>query len=581
MENLAGAIYSMLRKYSPVKRTRRISNSGWFRFPNAKSFEIHIKENVPELQDIGIEKRFTPVLKFQPLHNKRMNRYLEYNISRLRKLKHDPVKYFNIVHILMKNSNTFRAAAISQIWPTWYKDLPLYFVINVSRKATRIIKNWDDNLKYHRVYIPKSSSDKWRPLGVPTPEWRLVLHMWNNFLHLYLEDYFLPSQHGCLPGRGTLTAWKEFFQKKLWKRKYIYEIDLRKFFDSVYINSIEEVLLNEKVPKRVTYYLMNLCMCLPKLPKEHKLDESKITSQQKDREALSSGSAVPSSSKMLDSYKEFVLANGQELADQLMLEDGCSTPEEWVQLQWALLDSFKPAKVEGHLEGTPQGASISPILSMTLLKDFLSQEDSTSYVDDAFFSSNSPFEIKDDPTKGIFLNQHKSGWVKYKGKWRKPLKFLGLEFDGKHFYASTRKGSRLLFAGNVKSALRQIDKRIKDLELFATGISENHDVTTSWDSVFKSKYIGWVQSRLYAGDWNPEIIQDFELKFGNGSWGTLRGDKIHARLTLSNTSSYASKSLVNLLRYNKGMKHLRRSEAMKFTTGKETVREVKRSKSES
>jgi len=116
--------------------------------------------------------------------------------------------------------------------------------------------------------------------------------------------------------------------KKIYRKKFIYEIDLKKFFDGIHINSIEEKLLRYKVPKRVTYYMMNLAHCLPKLPEEHKLDESRITSQQNDRQSLREGSPLPTETKMLDSYYEFVQANGQELADQLMREDECSTPEE-------------------------------------------------------------------------------------------------------------------------------------------------------------------------------------------------------------------------------------------------------------
>jgi len=202
-------------------------------------------------------------------------------------------------------------------------------VLNTNKKVDRIVSKWDDNLRYFRVYIEKPGSvEGWRPLGVPRPEWRVVLNMWNCFLHLFLEDRFLRSQHGCLPERGTLTAWKQFFQEKIWKKKFIYEIDLRKFFDSVHINVVESKLLQYHVPKRVTYYMTNLCMCLPELPEEHKLDESRTINQIRDRVALSSGVPVPSSSKMMDSYYEFVAANGQELADSLMKEDGCSSPQE-------------------------------------------------------------------------------------------------------------------------------------------------------------------------------------------------------------------------------------------------------------
>jgi len=390
--------------------------------------------------------------------------------------------------------------------------------------------------------------------------------MWNNFLYTYLEDKFSPSQHGCMPNRGTLTAWKEFMINKVYKKKYIYEIDLKKFFDGIHINSIEEKLLSLKVPKRVTYYLMNLAHCLPKLPDEHKLDESRITRQEEDRQALREGSPLPTGSKMLDSYKEFVQANGQALADQLMKEDGCESPEEWVQLQWALLDSFKPAKVEGHSEAVPQGAAISPTLSNLGMVKFLQQKAHIAYVDDAFFYSNAPFKIHDDPENGIVIHPEKSGWVKRAGKWEKPLKFLGLEFNGKIFSAKTRKGSRLIYAKNVASAIRQIDIILEGL------IKERYtgtlEIKNTWDQIFKSKYIGWVQARLYEGNWNPKIIQNFELKFGNGSWGDLKGAKHNAKFTLANTSSYAIRSLVNLLRYADKRRYLRRSEALKISTRK-------------
>jgi len=72
---------------------------------------------IPELKDEGIDKRFTPILKFEPNVNKRMNRYLRYNVERLEFLRSNPEKFFQIVRILMLKSYTFRAAAISQVFP--------------------------------------------------------------------------------------------------------------------------------------------------------------------------------------------------------------------------------------------------------------------------------------------------------------------------------------------------------------------------------------------------------------------------------------------------------------------------------
>jgi len=144
--------------------------------------------------------------------------------------------------------------------------------------------------------------------------------------------------------------------------------------------------------------------------------------------------------------------------------------------------------VEGHLEGTPQGASVSPLLSLLTLRDFLSQAPSVSYVDDAFFYGNRSFKVADDPNSGVHIHPSKSGWVKKDGRWLKPLKFLGLEFDGRMFSASTRKGSRLIYTSSVKTALKQIDEKLALLS--STGLSENVKTEYTWDAVFKSKYIG-------------------------------------------------------------------------------------------
>lgn len=40
----------------------------------------------------------------------------------------------------------------------------------------------------------------------------------------------------------------------------------------------------------------------------------------------------------------------------------------------------------------------------------------------------------------------------------------------------------------------------------------------SWEDYFRSRLIGFVQSRLYSGEWNLDNLeQDFDMKFVNGS----------------------------------------------------------------
>lgn len=65
---------------------------------------------------------------------------------------------------------------------------------------------------------------------------------------LLTRNLFPVSQHGFIPGRGTMTAWKELLERALGARD-IYEFDLKSFFDSVRLDAISEELRNHDVPR--------------------------------------------------------------------------------------------------------------------------------------------------------------------------------------------------------------------------------------------------------------------------------------------------------------------------------------------
>jgi len=108
--------------------------------------------------------------------------------------------------------------------------------------------------------------------------------------------------------------------------------------------------------------------------------------------------------------------------------------------------------------GTAQGSPLSPYLSAICLQEIAEGLPKGVYVimyadDMIFYGPNLLDWIKDGDalilylqSLGFTLNVEKSGWVKLGGLWRKPLKFLGIEYDGLNrvLKASTRKGSDLV-----------------------------------------------------------------------------------------------------------------------------------------
>jgi len=71
--------------------------------------------------------------------------------------------------------------------------------------------------------------------------------MWQNVITQRVKPELSMNQHGFLPGRGVITAWKDIFENVI-NRDNIFEYDLKGFFDNVKLKSIEQFLLDIGTP---------------------------------------------------------------------------------------------------------------------------------------------------------------------------------------------------------------------------------------------------------------------------------------------------------------------------------------------
>ncbi|MFI9367006.1 group II intron reverse transcriptase/maturase [Kitasatospora sp. NPDC053057] len=82
------------------------------------------------------------------------------------------------------------------------------------------------------VEIPKSHGGGTRMLGIPAVADRVAQTVVARHLSLRVEPIFHPDSYGYRPGRSALDAVGKC-RERCWRRDWVVELDIRKFFDSV------------------------------------------------------------------------------------------------------------------------------------------------------------------------------------------------------------------------------------------------------------------------------------------------------------------------------------------------------------
>jgi len=362
----------------------------------------------------------------------------------------------------------------------------------------------------------------------------------NQFLVLNLDHKLSENQHGFRPGRGTLTAWVEIL-KSIGNYKYVFEFDYKQFFPSIAINKISEVLRNEGIPEDVVSRLERINECQPKLQDKDLINEAAVRMLQgKQMVRPFIGGKKTLHDCLIDALKteELIEATPNYLWDEGRWQTEFEPGRNPYQADFEFRHPFIRAEqnksspfgdphsldVWRHI-GVPQGAPTSPFLSILLL-DRLAEDDNyprekkVRYADDGIVMANEPVNVLGTMSPklkaaNVEYSPEKSSWVVFNGEWLKPLKFLGLEFDGKTLSASTRKGSKLIF--DKEDLVKALEERMISS---SPGNKDFEQDPNSWMNFTKEVYFGFFMSRLYTGKWNLnlDMAQDFALKYRKGSW---------------------------------------------------------------
>jgi len=550
-------------------RTRKIiinhEITPWVRVPNVRDFHIDLGKLDLFWALFGISKRLSVKITIEPYKNKKINRYVEHQIRRLYKAREsgNARLYFLIADLAIKRSNCFRVLAINHVFPQWHRKNSLASILSANRGCSKLINTSNHFMNYSRVYVPKGN-DTMRPLGVPSLDWRLLLSMKANFLTFYLAPY-MKKLHGFLPGKGIVTAWKEIVSG-LCRKPYIYEWDFQSFFDEIPLQPISDYLLEKLVPMEWVYFLECVNRSPVRLRDKDETDESRAREQERSgtlfvhpeiREIMSrEGKDDPEVYEFMEHYSASPTSALDHLQNQLRVE-------------------MFTRMLAGN-RGVPQGAATSPILANIPALNWVNHCEMqgvtvVQYADDAVGFGDWPLHLIKSNI-GVPFAEGKCGYIKYAGEELKPLKFLGLELSKNFVRAHTRKGSRLSLSRRemkLCDLFSELHEKLQALnldealELFNTTL-ELHKTypnpTESFERIFKNRIAGFVISRLQAGSWDLQNIEQcFNLKFTSTSWMSSKLNKYRGEdLDVFNSSSYANLSLLNLLRWNQKLRSLKK-----------------------
>jgi hypothetical protein len=416
--------------------------------------------------------------------------------------KGDKERYFAIGENLTKRSSYFQMVLFVNKIRFYPNNYTIGKVWKFHTEIRNILQNEKSNLKFRRIFLPEYNADgtfkKYRPLGVPSVVWRVVAASYEFLLVNLLKNTWEPNQYGGMPKVGVVDAWIDIL-RDIGNYKTIVGIDLAKFFDTVYLKAVDFALMDEGVPSKIIEIIHKINLNKPIIkPEDRKIERDRIKSVTQEAPIKLKNNVV------------FNMTNERD-------------------------------------RSLPQGLNTSPLLSQLVLnktnvfKGVAKYERVIHYVDDAVILSTHGPKMAIDFYKealktsynGITISEKKTEIIRsmdypeFKITWKKPLKFLGCEYDGQTFRANTRKGGVF----EVTDASTKIQEIIRWLELNRNSIANyprrdlSKLINESWNHMESWKLLDpnkdltdWERNRIIRTKVLRGTVEDKVIELYRGSY---------------------------------------------------------------
>jgi len=452
--------------------------------PNSLNFAATPTGNNTFLETFHIVKKEHIVLNESSPRVDVCNKYAKRIYQRLDKQSKagNAKRYEALINIVMSRSKVFQVIALFHKTPKFFIEMKFSEFKRYWDKIMDIKSRLATDIVLRRSWIPKGDIPYQRPLGAPDPEWRVQTWLINQLLDIWITNQGGRAawQHGGFSKKGPNTFYDHLIGGGIWRSKFIYEFDLKGYFNNISHASILKALQSLQLPGLL---YSNIEKGLKSQPKSYSLPPVKedlaikrIKYSQKMTKYLESmglekvtrnsyeamtgrGYKLPKYSGGFDPLALNYTKPRLERVYKSAMENTIKETDNLTQLRYQ----------EDHMErgrgrdnwanlglpglGVPQGLSYSPLLTSIASSYYLNKNNKNliMYMDDGLLFADSLLELnaaiatfKEGIKKmGVEIQDSKTGMVKANGIWEKDLRVIGFKIDSQTewIWSSTRSGT--------------------------------------------------------------------------------------------------------------------------------------------